>query len=50
MRSRKKWRSSIAGRMEKAGRAGQFEEIAVLLPELERHFDLLRAKMREETT
>jgi two-component system sensor histidine kinase/response regulator len=42
--------SAVAGRMEKAGLAGQFEEIAALLPEMNRQFDLLSAKMREETT
>ena len=36
-----------AGEMEKAGKAGRPEEIAALMPELERQFDLLRAKMRE---
>ena len=40
--------SAVAGKMEKAGKAGQLEEIAALMPELERQFDLLRTKMREE--
>ena len=40
--------SAAAGRMEKAGRAGGLREIAALLPELERQFDLLRTEMREE--
>jgi PAS domain S-box-containing protein len=40
--------SAVAGKMEKAGKAGQWEEIAALMPELKRQFDLLRTKMREE--
>jgi len=39
--------SAVAGEMEKAGKAGRPEEIAVLMPELERQFDLLRTRMRE---
>jgi len=39
--------SAAAGEMEKAGKAGRPEEIAALMPELERQFDLLRARMRE---
>ena len=41
--------SAVAGRMEKAGRTGRYEEVAVLLPELNRQFELLREKMREAT-
>jgi CheY-like chemotaxis protein/HPt (histidine-containing phosphotransfer) domain-containing protein len=40
--------SAVAGKMEKAGQAGQMEEIAALMPELERQFDLLRTKMRKD--
>ena len=39
--------SAVAGGMEKAGRAGCLEEIAALVPELERQFELLRAAMQE---
>ena len=39
--------SAVAGRMEKAGRAGSLEEVADLLPELEREFERLRAAMQE---
>jgi len=39
--------SAVAARMEKAGRAGSLEEIADLLPELEREFERLRAAMQE---
>jgi PAS domain S-box-containing protein len=39
--------SAVAGEMEKAGKAGRPEEIAALMPELERQFDLLRTRMRE---
>jgi HPt (histidine-containing phosphotransfer) domain-containing protein len=39
--------SAVAGRMEKAGRAGSLEEIADLLPELEREFERLKAAMQE---
>jgi PAS domain S-box-containing protein len=40
--------SAVAGKMEKAGKAGQLDEIAALMSELKRQFDLLRTKMREE--
>ncbi|MCX6564127.1 MAG: PAS domain S-box protein [Candidatus Aminicenantes bacterium] len=39
--------SAAAGEMEKAGKTGRPEEIAALMPELERQFNLLRTKMRE---
>jgi PAS domain S-box-containing protein len=39
--------SAAAGEMEKAGKTGRPEEIAALMPELERQFDLLRTKMQE---
>jgi len=39
--------SAVADEMEKAGKAGRPEEMAALMPELERQFNLLRAKMRE---
>jgi HPt (histidine-containing phosphotransfer) domain-containing protein len=39
--------SAVAGRMEKAGRAGGLDEIAALMPELERQFDRLKKEMRE---
>jgi PAS domain S-box-containing protein len=39
--------STVAGRMEKAGRAGSLEEIADLLPELEGEFERLKAAMQE---
>ena len=41
--------SAVAGRMEKAGRTGRYEEVAVLLPELNRQFEMLSEKMREAT-
>jgi HPt (histidine-containing phosphotransfer) domain-containing protein len=37
--------SDAASKVEKAGNAGRMEEIAVLMPELERQFDLLKAGM-----
>jgi PAS domain S-box-containing protein len=37
--------SAAASKMEKAGNAGRMEEIAALIPELERQFDLLKASM-----
>jgi signal transduction histidine kinase/CheY-like chemotaxis protein/HPt (histidine-containing phosphotransfer) domain-containing protein len=40
--------SAVAGEMEKAGKAGQLEEIAALMPELKRQFNRLRTRMREE--
>jgi len=39
--------SAVADEMEKAGKAGRPEEIAAIMPELVRQFNLLRAKMRE---
>ena len=39
--------SAVAAEVEKAGKAGRLEEIAALMPELERQFDLLKAQMRE---
>ena len=39
--------SAVAFEMEKAGKAGRREEIAALLPEMERQFDLLKTHMRE---
>jgi HPt (histidine-containing phosphotransfer) domain-containing protein len=39
--------NAAAFEMEKAGRNGRLEEIAALMPELERQFDLLKAQMRE---
>ena len=37
--------SAAASKVEKAGNAGQMEKITVLIPELERQFDLLKASM-----
>jgi two-component system sensor histidine kinase/response regulator len=39
--------SAAAGDMEKLGQAGRLREAAELLPELERRFDLLQARMLE---
>jgi len=39
--------SAVAFEMEKAGNAGRREELAALMPELERQFDLLKTSMRE---
>ncbi|MCX5756977.1 MAG: response regulator, partial [Candidatus Hydrogenedentes bacterium] len=39
--------SAVASDIEKAGKAGRLEELAVLIPELERQFDLLSTQMRE---
>jgi PAS domain S-box-containing protein len=39
--------SAAAFEIENAGNAGRLEEIAALMPELERQFDLLKAQMRE---
>ena len=40
--------SAVAFEMEKAGKAGRLEEIAALMPEVERQFDLLKSSMLEE--
>ncbi|MCX6560185.1 MAG: PAS domain S-box protein [Candidatus Aminicenantes bacterium] len=40
--------SAAAGKMEQAGRAGEWEAIASLVPELEMQFDRLDTAMREE--
>ena len=37
--------SAVAAELEKIGGAGQLEEMAALIPELERQFDLLKAGM-----
>jgi len=42
--------SAVASEMEKAGNAGRREELAALVPELERQFDLLKIRMREQAT
>jgi PAS domain S-box-containing protein len=39
--------SAVASDIEKAGRAGRLEEIAALMPELERQFNRLKTQMRE---
>jgi two-component system sensor histidine kinase/response regulator len=39
--------SAVAKDMERSGKAGRLREAAELLPELERQFDLLKARMRE---
>jgi HPt (histidine-containing phosphotransfer) domain-containing protein len=39
--------SAVASEMEKAARADRPDEIAALLPELERQFDLLRLRLVE---
>ena len=39
--------SAAANDMEKLGRAGRLREAAALLPQLERQFDLLKARMQE---
>ncbi len=39
--------SSVAADIERAGKAGRLEEIAALLPALERQFELLKIQMRE---
>jgi PAS domain S-box-containing protein len=41
--------SAVAGDMEKAGKAGRLDEVAALLPELKRQFDLLQARMESAT-
>jgi HPt (histidine-containing phosphotransfer) domain-containing protein len=40
--------SAVAFEMEKAGREGRLQEIAALMPELERQFELLEVHMRED--
>jgi PAS domain S-box-containing protein len=39
--------STVALKMEKAGRSGQLDQIAALMPELEEQFNSLKVKMRE---
>ena len=39
--------STVAFEMEKAGKSGRLDEIAALLPKLERQFELLKAQMGE---
>ncbi len=39
--------SAAAFEMEEAGQAGRREELAALLPEMERQFDLLKTRLRE---
>jgi HPt (histidine-containing phosphotransfer) domain-containing protein len=39
--------SAVASEMEKAGKAGRREELAALVAEMERQFDLLKTHMRE---
>jgi HPt (histidine-containing phosphotransfer) domain-containing protein len=40
--------SVVALEMENAGKAGRLDSLAALVPELERQFDLLRARMGED--
>jgi two-component system sensor histidine kinase/response regulator len=40
--------NATALRMERAGRAGRLDEVAALMPELERQFDALRGRMQGE--
>ncbi|TRZ84426.1 Hpt domain-containing protein [bacterium] len=42
--------SAVASEIEEAGKAGRREELAALVPEMERRFALLKIRMREPAT